>query len=73
MLSPSTERLDRIKKLRPYHHAGIAFVWLVHPMHRVLEVLEGQEGDYLIVGAHEDTATVQAAQFEGFDLDLSSL
>ena len=73
VLSPSTERLDRIKKLRLYHEAGIAFVWLVHPVLRTLEVYERHEGGYLLIDTFEDTATVQAQPFVGFDLDLSSL
>ncbi len=73
VLSPSTERLDRIKKLRLYHQAGIAFVWLVHPVLRTLEVYERHEGGYLLIETHEQTATIQAQPFIGFDLDLSSL
>ena len=49
VLSPSTERLDRIKKLRLYHQAGIAFVWLVHPVLHTLEVYERHEGGYLLI------------------------
>ena len=36
-------------------------------------VYERHDGGYLLIATYEDTATVQAQTFVGFDLDLSSL
>lgn len=38
VLSPSTERLDRLRKLALYAEAGVGFVWLVDPAARFVEV-----------------------------------
>ncbi len=58
--SLSTERLDRIRKLRLYHRAGIAFVWLVHPVHHTLEVYERREAGDQLLETYEDSAIIQA-------------
>src|SRR5262245_33234831 len=39
VLSPSTETLDRRKKLRIYARENVAHVWLVDPLRQTLEVL----------------------------------
>jgi hypothetical protein len=39
VLSPSTERADRGRKLRIYAEAGVAHVWFLKPADRTLEVL----------------------------------
>src|SRR5690606_2514566 len=39
VVSPSTERIDRAKKLRIYARERVAHVWLVNPTLQTLEVL----------------------------------
>ena len=39
VLSPSTERIDRSRKLRIYAEAGVQHAWLVKPTDRTVEVL----------------------------------
>lgn len=38
VLSPSTERTDRLKKLAIYAREQVNHVWLVHPIQRLVEV-----------------------------------
>lgn len=45
VLSPSTERIDRGRKLRIYAEAGVAHAWLLNPIERTLEVLRLPLGD----------------------------
>ena len=73
VLSPSTERLDRGRKLRVYAEAGVAHAWLVKPSDRTLEVLRLRDGAWTIVGVWQDSAVVRAEPFEAVDLDLGSL
>ena len=47
VLSPSTETLDRGKKLRIYAREGVAHAWLVDPLRQTLEVLSLASGDGL--------------------------
>src|SRR5260221_9108954 len=49
VLSPSTERIDRGRKLRIYAEAGVADVWLINPVERTLEVLQLRDGAWTIV------------------------
>ena len=73
VLSPSTERVDRGKKLRAYAAAGVTHAWLVKPSDRTLEVLRLREGAWTIVAVWEDTAIVRAEPFEAIELELGRL
>jgi Uma2 family endonuclease len=73
VLSASTTKHDRTKKLPLYAQAGVPFVWLVDPISRTLEVLvlEGQR--YAIEGGYADSARVRAVPFDAIELDLGIL
>jgi Uma2 family endonuclease len=73
VLSPSTERIDRSRKLRIYAEAGVAHAWLVKPTDRTLEVLRLREGAWSIVGVWVDAAIVRAEPFEAVELELGPL
>ena len=73
VLSPSTERIDRGRKLRIYAEAGVAHAWLVKPTDRTLEVLRLRDGAWTIVGVWEDAALVRAEPFEAVELELGRL
>ena len=73
VLSPSTARIDRGRKLRIYAEAGVAHAWLVNPLERTLEVLRLREGAWTIVGAWEDSAVVRVEPFEAIELELGRL
>ncbi len=73
VLSVSTEGIDRGKKLRIYSRERVGHVWLVDPLHRTLEVLALDSGDWAAIAQHEGAATVRAAPFAGQALDLGAL
>jgi Uma2 family endonuclease len=73
VLSPSTYRLDRIKKMRIYGREGVKHAWLVHPGERTLEVLRLQSGRWAIVATHADDAIVRAEPFDAIAIDLLPL
>lgn len=73
VLSPSTYRLDRIKKLRIYGREGVRHAWLVHPGERTLEVLRLESGNWTILATHADDALVRAEPFEAVEIDLLPL
>lgn len=72
VLSPSTERLDRSRKLRIYAEAGVAHAWFVKPSDRTLEVLRLRDGAWTIV-AVTDADVVRAEPFEAIELELGQL
>ena len=73
MLSPSTYRLNRVKKLRAYAREKVAYAWLVNPTERTLEILRLQGGQWVIVATHGGDAIVRAGPFEAVAIDLLEL
>lgn len=70
VLSPSTERDDRVRKLPIYAREGVAHAWLLDPDLRTLEVLRLHEGSWLIAGVHQGEDKVRAEPFEAIEMDL---
>jgi Uma2 family endonuclease len=73
VLSPSTERLDRAKKLALYRREQVGNVWLVNPLTKALEVLRLQGDLYALLAVHSGDDRVRAEPFEAIELDLSLL
>jgi Uma2 family endonuclease len=73
VLSPSTARLDRAKKLRVYAEAGVGHVWLVDPVTRTLEVLRRDGTRWTLLGTHAGQDVVRAEPFEELELSLPQL
>jgi Uma2 family endonuclease len=73
VLSPSTYRLDRIKKLRVYGREGVKHAWLLHPGERTLEILRLESGRWAILATHADDAVVRAEPFQAAAIDLLPL
>jgi Uma2 family endonuclease len=73
VLSPSTERIDRGRKLRIYAQAGVAHAWFVNPVERTLEVLRLRDGAWTIVAVHTGSDDVRAEPFDGIELPLGRL
>jgi len=73
VLSPSTERLDRGRKLRVYAREGVGHTWLVNPETRTLEAYRRAEDRWLLLATHEADASVRAEPFEAIDFDLLKL
>jgi Uma2 family endonuclease len=73
VLSPSTEATDRVKKTRLYARERVAFVWLVNPSTRVLEVLVLEGETYRIAAVHAGDERVHAVPFDAIELELGAL
>jgi Uma2 family endonuclease len=71
--SPSTARVDRVKKLPIYAAHGIQHVWLIDPNARTLEVLRLENGRWILAGNYGGEDAVCAEPFENVDLNLSAL
>jgi len=72
VLSKSTHKRDRTKKLRIYARAGVRHAWLVHPIWRTLEVLRQIDGKWLEIASHEGDERVRVEPFDAIELDLAS-
>jgi Uma2 family endonuclease len=75
VLSPSTEHLDRLKKLRIYAREEVPHVWLINPIARTFENLrlKLKSGHWVILGTYTDDEVVKAEPFGAVPLDLSRL
>ena len=73
VLSPSTQAVDRKRKLPLYHREGVAHLWLVDPLARTLEVLRREPGGWLLVATFGGDESVRAEPFDAVALALESL
>lgn len=73
ILSPSTERIDRLKKLRIYGREGIAHAWLVNPDARTLEVFRLDGGRWTLLATHGEDEHVRAEPFDAIEIELDRL
>ncbi len=73
VLSPSTERIDRGRKLRIYAEAGVGHAWLLNPIERTLEVLRLREATWTIVAVLTGDEPVRAEPFDALPLPLGDL
>ena len=73
VLSPTTQRLDRVRKMRVYAREGVLNAWLLDPLARSLEVYRLEGGRWLRLSAHGGEEQVRAEPFEAVELDLMAL
>jgi Uma2 family endonuclease len=73
VMSPSSVRFDRIRKLGGYASIGVPEYWLIHPQHQTLERLILRDGKYIIDTALEGDAVFTPDTFEGLSIPLQEL
>ena len=73
VLSPGTARVDRVLKMPIYAEQGVAWLWLVDPALRTLEVYRLAEGHWLLEGAWQEADEVRAPPFAEIVLPLADL
>lgn len=72
VLSPSTEHIDRAKKLAIYAREGVAYAWLLDPLQQTLEVLRLESGRCSLLATHSARDRVRAEPFDAIELDLAT-
>ena len=73
VVSPSTSRIDRVRKTRIYARERVTHVWIVDPSAHTLEVLRLDGDTYRIVLATEGEERVRAEPFDAIELELRLL
>jgi Uma2 family endonuclease len=73
VLSPSTEALDRSRKLPLYAREQVSHAWLVDPLQRTLEVLRREGSKWLIIDVFVGDTAVRAEPFDAIALELGVL
>jgi Uma2 family endonuclease len=72
VLSPSTEYIDRSKKLRIYAREGVTDAWLVDPLRQSLEVRALESGNLEHIEEHHGSVRVRVRPFDAIELELWS-
>ena len=74
ILSPRTERIDRLTKMDLYARAGVGHAWLIDPRQRTLEVYRlTPDGLWLRIGTWADAEQPHAEPFDAIALELGEL
>lgn len=73
LVSPSSQRYDRVTKLRWYAKLGIPEYWLVDGQARTLEQLVLQSGAYVIEASVAEDEVFRPESFEGLEIELGKL
>jgi len=73
VVSPSTGRLDRVRKMPKYALNSVAHLWLIDPVPRTLEVYRLEKGSWLLAATYADDDRVRAAPFDAIELALQPL
>lgn len=73
VLSRSTARLDRVRKVPIYARARVPYVWLVTPTEQTLEVFHLDGESYRLIATHGGDEVVRAEPFSAVELELAAL
>jgi Uma2 family endonuclease len=73
VLSPSTMRIDRAKKLRVYAEHDVTYAWLIDPMERFLEVKRLENGRWTDLAVFSGNDKVIAEPFPEVEIDLTEI
>lgn len=73
VLSPSTARLDRIRKMPLYAREGVQFAWLIDPVERTLETFGRTGPAWQVLRGYDEAEKLYAVPFEEIEIDLALL
>jgi Uma2 family endonuclease len=77
VLSPSTARIDRARKLPVYARERVGHVWLLDPVAQTLESSQLSENlsenRWTLLATYEGTTKVRVAPFDAIEIDLVTL
>lgn len=73
ILSPSTSRKDRFKKMQIYQRLQVKHYWLVNPEEKTLECFSLHDGLYALVASGMDEDVVEHREFPNLTIDLNAL
>lgn len=70
VVSPTTGRIDRARKMFIYAREEIGHLWMVDPLARTLEVYRLEGRRWIVASAHGDAEAVRAEPFEEVELAI---
>jgi Uma2 family endonuclease len=73
VLSRSTEKRDRGRKMELLARYGVPEYWIVDPVRSVLEIYQLQDGKYQLSGAYKGHERVSSPGLEGLTFDVQRI
>ena len=73
VISPSTERTDRVEKFVEYARAGVREYWMVDPEKRSVEVYGLKRGAYILLGSYDTSKIAKSEILPGFKVNVDEL
>lgn len=73
VLSPSTIRVDKIKKMSVYGQYGVQNLWLIDPLAKTLDVFRLESGKWVVAGFYAENDKVRAEPFQEIEIELGNL
>ena len=73
VVSPSSGRLDRIRKMPIYAREGVGHAWIVDPLQQTVEVFANEGGTWRVIATHSENEVVRIAPFEEIEIELALL
>jgi Uma2 family endonuclease len=71
VVSPSTGRVDRMRKMPIYVREQVSHIWLVDPLQQTLEIYRLEGRHWVLMVTHGGAETVRAEPFEAIEIDIS--
>jgi len=72
-LSPSTQRLDRFKKMPAYARENVQYAWILDANLQSLEAFRLENGRWSNIAQHLGDAVVRVEPFESIEIKLADL
>ena len=73
VISPSSGRKDRMKKMRIYQESGVEHYWLVDPSEKTFECFSLHDGLYARIAGGMEDEVVEHPELEGLKIELGRL
>jgi Uma2 family endonuclease len=71
VISPSTGRIDRSRKMGIYARERVGHLWFVDPLVQTVEVYRGESGRWVVVVTRAGRETARIEPFDAVELRLA--
>lgn len=73
VLSPSTAKLDRVRKMPMYAKFGVGHLWIIDPTAKILEAFQLKGAQWLLLGTYGGHDVLRVEPFADVELQLGHL
>lgn len=73
VLSPDSQRRDKMEKMPIYARYGVTYLWLIDPIVKTLDVFRLEHDNWVVAGLYVEDVMVRAEPFTEIEFSLSNL